>query len=73
MALKVIFNPLSGKFDYVDITSTSSFAVSVPQTIDTGSTFTVAINTQVCHSNEIVTTNNGIGLTTDNGIVCYVN
>lgn len=73
MALKLIFNAVSGKFDYVDITDTSLLAPATPKVVANGVTFTVRDNTQVCHANAIVTSAGGIILTAGTGVLTYVN
>jgi hypothetical protein len=72
MALKLVFNPVSGKFDYVDI-NTVVYAVSVPRAVANGVTFTVLTNTQVCYSNTILTQAGGIVLTAGTGVLTYIN
>lgn len=59
MALRLVFNVLSGKFDYIDKVDTSAFASAVPITIADGATYTIADNTQVTYSDPIVIAGNG--------------
>lgn len=73
MALSIIFNPFTGKFDYVDIADTSSFQTATPRSVVNGITFNVSTNTQVVHSNPIVTEAGGIVLTTGTASLTYVN
>lgn len=53
MALKLLFNPVSGKFDYVDITDTSAFAVVTPTTMQ--ASLTVPAHSQLVFKRKIVT------------------
>lgn len=72
MSLKVIFNPLSGKFDYIDVVDTSLFAAATPRTIADGVTFTVADNTQITYSDPIVIAGNGSILLVGDSSITWV-
>lgn len=50
----------------------SSSSTSTPLAVDSGTTYTVSTNTQVCIANQLVTTG-GIVLTADTGVITYVN
>lgn len=70
MALRLVFNPFTAKLDWVDIADTSNFALRTPQNVPI--LFEVITNTQVCYANPIVTTGNGVVLTTGTGVLTYV-
>lgn len=47
MALRLVFNPISGKFDYVDTIDTSAFAPAMPHIIAAGNVLSVPTNVQM--------------------------
>lgn len=73
MALKLVFNPFTTKFDYVDIAVIPASAPAVPQIVANGVTFNVVTNTQVIYANPIIIQSGGVVLTTGTGILTYVN
>lgn len=71
MALKLLFNPFTGKFDYT--LDPSAFSIATPQVVANGVTFTVATNTQVTYANTIVVQAGGIVKTEGTAALTYVN
>lgn len=47
MALRLVFNPISGKFDYVDTIDTSVFTPAMPHIIAAGNVLSVPTNVQM--------------------------
>lgn len=50
---KIVFNPLSGKFDYIDVVDTSLFAQATPVTLLDGEVWIIGDNKQGNYITEI--------------------
>lgn len=51
---RLIFNPVSGKFDYIDVADTSGFAPPVPTHLLAGQSTVLGPRTQMTFTEEIV-------------------
>lgn len=49
MTLRLVLNPVSGQFDYVDIPAAGTYAAPTPTEIPANTTYTVPDKAQVLH------------------------
>lgn len=69
--LKLVFNPISSKFDYVDV-PTSTPQSPVPLTIFAGDTYEVPDNVQIAYASDVVIEAGGSLLLTGNSQITWV-
>lgn len=70
MARRFVFNPLSGKFDIIDVAAVG--AQPIPNTISNGETFTVPTDTQALFARPILIEAGGRLLTEGTGAIVGV-
>lgn len=73
MSRQFVFNPLTGKFDVIDVTDTSAFPPATPNTIADDEVFTIPDNSQITYSGVIYIQEGGQIYTEGNGVLSWVN